>query len=454
MTKYFRTASVLFIIVLYLGSCDLYSVLSGDDKTEISNITLTIDGSGLEEHDSIIELYEEGGSTPDSSVRHSGKNNHKGNKKNTDFALSYEARVIAPVIDGTTVQASDVLVHGNYIFVGYNTAGPVFKGALQVLYLSRRNVLYFLKEILLTDMEVFTLEADDTNLYIGGQANPDMYSSNRSFIATLELNNLDNYNSTNMTDSIIWLNSYANTGIASLDGKVFTGTGAIGRPGTSGTNGELVVINKDDDTSTSVAVDDVRDIEPYHSGVILIKGPVDGYDSAATPPGPTVGGNSQIQIWDSSDLSAPDKTIAIDGFVSAEHKASIEVYKNRYAFLGLSEAGFKMMDMKDVGSHDAEIVYDLANPETTGYITDTNSVSTDGKYIFTANGEYGFRVLTIEKMNGKNAEFASLEGFYPFEEDVHVVDGQYYSANHIDYKNNVLFVASGVGGVMVFVLND
>jgi len=104
----------------------------------------------------------------------------------------------------------------------------------------------------------------------------------------------------------------------------------------------------------------------------------------------------------------------------------------------------KVMDLKNGGDY----LYEIENPEAPdGRLSYTNSVSSDGKLIFTANGEYGFRVFEVP---GNDFQDTELKAYYPYDE--HVVGDFNYSANHVEYKSNYLFVACGVGGVEIFQL--
>ena len=75
---------------------------------------------------------------------------------------------------------------------------------------------------------------------------------------------------------------------------------------------------------------------------------------------------------------------------------------------------------------------------------DCNSASADGNLLFTANGNYGFRIFRI------TGNFSSVTrvGYVSFTELT--AGDEYYSANHIIFKGNVLFVASGVRGVNIY----
>jgi hypothetical protein len=76
-------------------------------------------------------------------------------------------------------------------------------------------------------------------------------------------------------------------------------------------------------------------------------------------------------------------------------------------------------------------------------------VSSDSDLIFSANGEWGFRVFSVQN---KQFNATTVAGYYPFEGLTDAEDKN-YSANHVEYKSGHLFVAAGVGGVQIFTLD-
>jgi len=86
--------------------------------------------------------------------------------------------------------------------------------------------------------------------------------------------------------------------------------------------------------------------------------------------------------------------------------------------------------------------------------TDTNSASYHKDLVFTANGEAGFRVFRILEELRRLVppdNFAELVGFVPFDETLQP-SGDYWSANHVEFEEDVLVVASGLGGVNFYTL--
>ena len=151
-------------------------------------------------------------------------------------------------------------------------------------------------------------------------------------------------------------------------------------------------------------------------------------------------------------------------FGSPEKKATIEVYGNKYAFLGLSEAGFQIVYLRDESEigDPVESVFTIGNPTGLDWTTktDTNSASYSDDLLITANGEAGFRVFRVtESLDGAElvSNFAQKVGFVPFDETDPDSDGIFWSANHVEYRKigsssaeGFLAVASGVGGVNLY----
>ena len=327
-----------------------------------------------------------------------------------------------------------MIISGNRAYIAYNYAGAQFKGAIQIVDISPQGEPAIISELKFSSMDINTLNISGNKLYFGGQADPDQYGF-RSFIGVIDTSQLTAIDLDSIVNSIVWLESYATTAITEQGNKIYVGVGAK--------DGYIQVLNSNLGVEENIEISDIRDIQKHADGVVAIAGTTDNANTTG-----------RVLIYRSKDLDKP-KIFEIADFASDYHKSTIEMYDNKYALLGLSEAGMKVLDIKDKadGEEDtSEFVFELDNPNPpTAYPemkTNTNSVTTDSKYIFSANGEYGFRVLRVLDMGKKNELFAEIIGYFPFEglEE----GGVPYSANHIDFKSNHLFVASGVGGVNIY----
>lgn len=405
--------------------------------------------------DDEVFVYEEelpsGSVVPsDSRVESRGR----GNRRRIDefeYRILRVAQVQPVVVDGSTVQANDIVIDGDEAFVVYNTAGDPYAGALQVVNFQRPTRPVITTEIALPFADVSAVAVTETHIYIGGAWDPDNIPNydpanpgKRAFVARITRDNLNRMSAQDISDLKVILDSYVTTGIALRGDTVFVSTGADG--------GELVILSSDLSDSEPAAFADLRDVETYHGGVVALQGTdFSGEPSARVL---TIGANGSLRAdLDIADFGSPNK------------KATIEVYNNRYAFLGLSEVGFRVYYLRD-DSDVVDFIYEEPNPTGLDWTTrvDTNSASYSNDLVFTANGEAGFRVFSVSERLDKDEKvtgFLDKVGFVPFDLTDPDGDGTYWSANHVEYRqvsnrsgvsSGILAVASGVGGVNFYYL--
>jgi hypothetical protein len=363
-----------------------------------------------------------------------------------EYRIVQVARIPAVVVEGVTTQANDVVIHGDIAVIIYNTAGNVFAGAIQVVDISTPRYPVITAEIGLDGMDVNAVHVTDTDIYIAGAADPDTIIGympfNRAFIARISRAGLATATKLTITADRVILTSFAANGIATKGDALFVTTGAWG--------GELEILDTEELTQTlgPFAYDDLRDIEAYHGGTIALQ----GTDSEGA--GQTTG---RVLVF-TADGSLHGE-LPITDFGSPEKKATIEVYDEHYAFLGLSEGGFEAVYLKDDAAPGETVtrLVSFENPTVEWSTdTDTNSVSYSGKLVFTANGEAGFRVFRVTedlKKDDPPANFAQRVGFVPFDGTLQP-SGDYWSANHVEYEDGLLVVASGLGGVNFYTLTE
>jgi hypothetical protein len=341
--------------------------------------------------------------------------------KDFDYTITQICQIKPTTVNGHAVQANDIIMSGITTYVAYNTAGPVFDGAIQIIKKFGRKIFLF-REIQFADMDIICLSLHGNKLLFGGMANPDVFEGKRSFVGEIDLFRLY---ARDIKESIVYLSSYAATGIAFSDDKYYVSVGAADG-GIHILDRDLAPVSGTLDTPDILA-DDIRDIEAYESGVIALAGTAGA------------GTSGRILIIKDETLS---RDIEITDFNSPEAKATIDVRGN-YAYLGLSAKGFQVFDL----NAESEVLT-FANPDDDPLHV-TNSISYDNNLIFSANGEYGFRVLDCIPASGE----VDVIGFYSF---TGLTDplGQNYSANHITFRNQYFYVAAGTGGLLVYDLTD
>lgn len=414
MRKIILIFFIAFILVGILGC--LKKNDDGNEKIVIKN------GGTIELKNQPVDIYYEGAYT-------SSKLKTRIAEKNTNFGYNITFTAVAPPIevDGKIVQANDIKIQGNKAYIAYNYAGDEFRGAVQIINIADKSNPVIVKEIQFKDIDINCIYVQEDTLLYGGMANPDKYTEGRSVVGYIDLSNLDNLTEEELLNGMHFYNrSYAVTSIARKGENYYIGVGAA--------EGGVIITDlllNEIANGGFISIEDVRDIEEYDSGVVLISGTTD-----------VINGNAKVaKILDKKIANE----ISIDSLKSQETKATIEVWKGAVALLGLSEGGMAAVNLLN-----NEIYFNLANPDSNLKHV-TNSVTGEGALIFTANGEYGFRVLDVDESK-LDTGFAAVAGYYPYEGLIDR-EGNNYSANHIVYKSGYLFVASGVGGVNIFNLS-
>ena len=447
-------------------------------------------GSVFQGGDGITYLYEETPIYEEEPFLASSRGWFSGRGRqveNFDYTIVRVAQVDPVVVGASTTQANEIVISGTTAVIAYNTAGPVFNGALQILNIQNPTRPVITAEIAFPDVDIVSIELDGNTLYFAGSLNPDPLPEpfERSFVAQLDLTDLSSPSLADdaIAEAIIF--GAPDPGITTLPGvttdrpyffatslgrsggTIYVGVGADPGglysvdPALSGP--PTAVLDWDSDLYDNAAFEasgtldptpdgtpdgfvvDIRDIDQYLGGPIVLAGTNDPFTDTSPS-------NGRLLVFRNEVLSDVE---VIPDFGSAESKASIEVYSFRYAFVGASQAGFKVYYLWDRGTDILESVYSIDNP-LVGWTdeTDTNSVTFSGDLVFTANGEAGFRVFRAERLSFfSRPEPGWMEqiGFVSFD-GTQQPSGDFWSANHVEYRDETLFVASGLGGVNIYSL--
>ena len=204
-------------------------------------------------------------------------------------------------------------------------------------------------------------------------ANPDKYENGRCIVGYINLNNIENITEEEILNGMNFYDiSYAVTSIARRGDNYFIGVGAK--------DGGIIITDLTlarVTTGSFISLPDVRDVESYQDGVVALAGTTDNESSVG----------KVVTLTESGINTSTD----IDDFNSPYTKATIEVWRGNVALLGLAEGGIAAMDLND-----KSIYFKLANPDE-NILHATNSVTADGNLMFSANGEYGFRVMEVDE---------------------------------------------------------
>lgn len=325
-------------------------------------------------------------------------------------SFSFVGQVSAPEVNGKAVQANVVEFKGNLAAVGYNTAGDDFAGALQVFKFKDKKLEKKLTEVTLNNLDIQALWVQGSELYFAGHANPEVYGGT-SFVGVAKI---DKLSSQDISASLKFYT--VGNGITSL---VIEGSDVYAAVG--GTGGGLLTLNKDLDSLSFEADDDLRQLLIEDDELVSLSGDVDGV--------------AQIFNYETQ--------ASIYNFTSAtqEETRNDFIFSEGYFYVARANAGMSVIDT------DGNLIYEIANPNSQ-LETHANGVTREGDFLFLANGEYGFRYIQLD-----SEETYTVKGYEPYSGQVDDTN-QNYSANSLRFRSNYLVVAAGVGGAMVYQLTN
>ena len=321
------------------------------------------------------------------------------------------SEVTPPVHEGITLQATDVQIENDFAYVSYNVAGETFLGGVDIFDVSDPSTPLLVSNALFTDTDVNGIAIDGEFLYLASSTLNPLYSS----YAILERVPLLNGRLT-AESTVIDIPSWAATDVDVNDTYVYVTSGAD--------NGYVSILAKDTMAKVdSVAVDDARGVytETTSNEVAVVAG---------TP----------ARLYMFVDTFAPTAH-TLDGATIPFSKSTVEVW-SKNAIMALGDGGTQI-----VNTESGNVLHTIPQPIVDGLapaVTVTNAASTTNKLIFMACGQAGVYISAISKgsLSGVNnsSEFNNV-GSFSF--------GNEQSANHVTYRGENLFVASGLGGIKI-----
>ncbi len=154
----------------------------------------------------------------------------------------------------------------------------------------------------------------------------------------------------------------------------------------------------------------------------------------------------QISVFNKGNLELLN-TFPFVGANIPESKSTVQLTGGK-AIIAAGTGGLQVLSI-----HTGEILGAVPQPILTGVDlsqTVTNSASADGDLIFISNGVAG---VYVARANGKLDKTPSesqldleLLGKLQFQDQP--------SVNHVEYKDKVLFVAAGLGGLKILTIKD
>ncbi|MDH4275470.1 MAG: hypothetical protein OEW08_10560, partial [Gammaproteobacteria bacterium] len=326
-----------------------------------------------------------------------------------DVTLALVAEVSPPTINGLTLQATEVRVLGNRAYVTYNYQGDTFAGGIEVFDISRPSAPKLVSSALFDDTDVNGVAIQGDTLYLASATSNSAFSSP----AILEVMNLQGGLLTS-SSTVIGLPSYAGTDVDIAGNYIYVTSGAA--------NGVLSIFSRNDlNLWSRVSIDDARGVDADSEAIAVVAG---------TP--------GRIHTHDYTTGIALSQ-YNLTGATIPNSKSTVEIKQGK-AFLGMGDGGAQIICL------DTGVVMATINPPVIAAFpperTVTNAVTAYKRAMFIANGEAGVYVaLADQNFNANRCVVNNLTvvGKLQF--------AQEQSVNHIVYRADMLFVASGLGGV-------
>ncbi len=336
--------------------------------------------------------------------------------KSDEMRLTLVAEVSPPKVEGHVVQANDVDIDGKTAVVGYNFAGEVFAGAVQVIDFGTPERPKLLAEVLYRNADVTAVLKHGQNIYVGmGSLDPALQTPAllEEFLLT----------SSGLEPTSRWIDlpSWVVTDLGMQGEFVLASVGAL--------HGGLAMVDRTGTQLRNVRFhgeEDIRGIDFPDLSTLV----------AACGSRPRL---AQLGVPGFGLLTMQD----LDGYNYPDAKGTVEVH-DRICYLGAGDGGFQVRRpdglLLAALRHEA---FSNIRPEEMV----TNAVSIHGSKAFVAAGALGVQVVDVAGARGwamgggPDPSGLRVLGELDFE------DGM--SSNMVKSENNILVCAAGRGGVRI-----
>lgn len=333
---------------------------------------------------------------------------------NKTLTLTLTAEIAPPVVDGKTLQASSVVIKGDFAYVSYNYQGEQYLGGVDVVQIkSTTKGAEIRSSVTFNDADVHAVYSDGNNVYMAEA------TSNPAFASPAALERVEFVGGKLVLPEQrlrAVLNSYAATAVAVTDKQVY----AI-----SGNTGGLHVLSPAGLTSLSVkALGDARWVDYDDDNIVVAQG----------MPG-------RITVYNRSTMAVAN-TWSFTGADVIEAKTTVRVLGGR-ALIAAGSGGLRLLSLatgKVLGTVPVPVVSGVS-----AALSVANAADGKGDLVYVSNGEAGIYAvqssLDLEKTTGETNVTLSVLGKLKF--------AAAQSVNHVAFDGNTLVVAAGLGGVKI-----
>jgi hypothetical protein len=323
------------------------------------------------------------------------------------------------------LQATSVSMKSSHAIVSYNMAGEPFLGGIQI-YRKYHEFPFLRSQALFRDTDVNAVHVSDNKVYAVGASEPAV----PPHAAILEVIGMRGTKFVLADNNRLELTSYAGTSVIHDEdnGKVYA---------TSGNSGGLTIVDDSSFTIDNVlALDDARWVHfDEDTDTLAVAQGCCGLNL-----------NGEISVYDiSTGTPGWQRSFGFTGADIAESKSTVEVVGGK-AIIAAGSGGVQVMStVSGVVLASIPIPTALDSGINDPNLRVANAVSVDDDLMFISFGEAGIYVAQAnEDFNDTGSEgpvSLTLLGKLQF--------GSLESVNHVAFKENYLYIASGLGGLKI-----
>jgi hypothetical protein len=327
--------------------------------------------------------------------------------------LELVAEIEPPSLAGRTLQANSVARKGGLAIIGYNVQGPDHLGAIEIIEVGDDDKGPEIVSLaLFNDTDVNAVDVEGSRVYAAEATR----SSAAPATAVLEILKLEDGKLVLDGGVQLPLPSFAGTGVHVTEELIFA---------SSGDGGGLSVF--DAETRERVArhdLDDARWVASDRTKVVVAQG---------TP--------GRISVLSASGFGVAG-TYGFPGATVPEAKSTVDVLGGK-AFVAAGSEGAQFLSLLTGHRLGAVEV-----PSVTGIDPEdavTNAVSVDDELLFMSNGGAGVLLVQFEH----ELDDTGSETIPEIDRTSWLLLDALESVNHVSYRDDLLVVAAGLGGVKI-----
>lgn len=338
--------------------------------------------------------------------------NQKYNAQNTNYVFVLRAEVEPPVYQNHTLRASHVHIKGigsagDRAFITYNTEGEDYLGGIDIFDISNIKTPILVTQIMVDGADFSAVTFHENKIYLAG-ASRSYEKDNLQSPAIVEIITLENDKVVEPSTTLDII-GFTATDVKIHDNKLYV---------TSGTNGGLSIYSLDSLKLLDIKrMDDARSIafdqaSPLDDKFVIMQG---------TP--------ARVTTFSTSDGSLL-KSFTVGGADVPESKSMVDM-KNNFIYVPAGKEGLKIINAS-TGENKMLIPLPALEDVEPEFLV-TNAVSINEEKVFIANGAAGLYVAQQK------------------EENINILGNVQFKAstNYVESKGNIIFVATGTGGLKV-----